>query len=107
MAGQGSVARGLFQIFLYEMRAQVDVALDERSLTDVDKGVNLARFNDQDVSRSCLKVLSVDGPAGPPLFHEHDLVIRMTVQPWPPPRRGAYEIGGNRDVAVLRSYELM
>ena len=97
----------LFQIFLHEMRAQVDVALDEWSLTDVDEGMNLARFDDQDVSRSCLMVHSVDGPASPSLSHEHDLVIRMTMQSWPPPRRGIYQIGRNRDVAVLRAYELM
>src|SRR6185503_907661 len=97
----------LFQIFLHEVRAQVDVALDERSLTDVDEGMNLARFDDQDISRSCLMVLAVDGPASPSLPHEHDLVIRVTMQPWSPPRRGVNEVGRNRDVAVLRPYELM
>src|SRR4029453_13208845 len=97
----------LFQIFLHEMRAQVDVALDQRRLADVDEGVNLARLDDQDVSRSCLVVLSIDGPASPALSYEDHLVIRMAMQPRSPTRWGVYEKGRNRDVVVLRSHELM
>ena len=90
------------------MRAQVDVALDERSLADVDEGMNLARFDDQDVSRSGLMVLSVDGPARPtsppsrtrPCRKDDDAAVV-------PDPAGVYEVGRNRDVAVLRSYELM
>lgn len=67
------------QVLLNESGAEVDINLDQRRIADRLETVNLASFNDEDVSRAALKVSPVDCPDPSPFTDELNLIIWMAM----------------------------
>src|SRR5579871_2882077 len=75
------------QILLYESRAEMNVHLDERAIPDGFEAVNLARFDNENVSSATFKRLSVHGPYPAAFPDKLDLIVGMPMRPGPLARR--------------------
>jgi len=85
----------------------VNVELHERLVADIGKTVNLARFHDENVTRSRLTRFAVHDPPPAALLDERNFIIRMTVRARPAPGRRVDKVYRDRDAALIRTDELV
>jgi hypothetical protein len=83
------------------------IELDERSVTDAAKSVNLAGLDDENVTRPCFEFLSVDGPETAAFPHELDFVVRMTMRARATTRQSAEQEHGDVHIAVVGPDEVV
>ena len=97
----------LCQILLNESRTDVNVELQQRLVADVREAVNLACFHDENVACSRFARFAVDDPSSASLLDECDFVVGMPMRSGPAAGRRVDEIHRHRDVALVRTDELM
>jgi hypothetical protein len=83
------------------------IELDEGPVADAAKAVDLAGFDDQNVTRSGFELLPVHGPHTAAFPHELDLIVRMAMGSGTASREGAEEEYGDTHVALLGPDELV
>jgi hypothetical protein len=74
-----------FQILLDEAGTEVNVELYKWRIPNRLEAVDLASFDDKDVSSATLESVAVNRPHSPAFADELDLVIRTPVRPRPEP----------------------
>jgi hypothetical protein len=85
----------------------MDVHLDQGRVANTPKTVDLPRLDDEDVPGTGLELLPIDGPEAPTFPHELDFIVWMTMRTGAAPWQRTEQEGGDIDVAILRSNELM
>src|SRR4051794_39624574 len=95
------------EIFLDEPRAQMDIHLHRRRVSDAREAVDLAGLDHQDVARRGLELLAVHGVQSAALTHELDFVVRMTMRTGAAPRLSTEQKRRDGDVAMLGADELV
>jgi hypothetical protein len=83
------------------------IELDQRSVTNAAKTVDLAGLDDENVTRPRFEFLSVDGPEPAAFPHELDFVVRMTMGAWTTARERAEKEHGDVDITVVGPDEVM
>jgi hypothetical protein len=71
------------------------------------KAVDLAGLDHENVAGAGFELLSIHGPEAATLGHELDFVVRMTMRPGTAAGKRAEEKGGDVDVAVIGSDEVV
>jgi hypothetical protein len=89
------------------MRTEMHIDLNERRVASTAKTMDLTGLDDQNVSRTGFEFLTVYYVKASTFPDELHLIVQMPMWSGPPPRQGAEEEGGDVDVAVLRSDELV
>ena len=69
------------QIFLDELRTDMDIDLHERRIADALEAVHLTRLDDENVARSRLEFLAIHRVEPAALSNELNFVVRMSVRP--------------------------
>ena len=70
------------------------IELDERSVSNAAKTVDLTGLDDENVTRPGFEFHAVDGPETTAFPHELDFVVRMAMGAGTPAREGAEEKHG-------------
>jgi len=95
------------QILLFEPRVQVDVDLRQCPIADINEAVRCARFDHKHVALSGLVNLIGHDETCASLLHNDHLVVLMTMQPGSSAWLSFHKKDGNRDVAIVRTDEVV
>ena len=83
------------------------INLDERPVANASEAMDLPCLDDKDVAGAGFEFFPIDRPEAPTFSDELDFIVRMAMGARAPPRQRAEEEGGDIDVAVLGSNELV
>ena len=89
----------LAEVFLNELRAEMYIQLDERSLNAAE-AVNLPGLDHQNIARTGLELLAVHHVQGAAGLNELDFIVRVTVRSRSAPRPAVEQEGRNADRAL-------
>jgi hypothetical protein len=95
------------EVFLYETRTQVDIQLYKRRIANDLEAVNLACFDDKNITRASFECGTVDRPDPSTFSDELNLVIRMTMGTWSGTRVALKKEHRNASVTLFGSNKLM
>jgi len=85
----------------------VDIELHQWNVADACEAVNLARFDDENISRASLEFLALDDIAAAALPDELDLVIGMPVRSGTAAGLPMKEECGDAHIALIRTNEIV
>jgi hypothetical protein len=85
----------------------MDINLDQRCIADAAETMNLPGLDDKDVTGAGFEFLPVDVPEAPAFPDELDFIVGMTMGSRAAPGKGAEQKGGDIDIPVLGSNELV
>jgi|SRR5689334_2613189 len=94
-------------VFLNELRTEMDIELHERNVADACEAVDLACLDDENVSGARLEFLAVDDIPTAAFADELDLVVRMTVGPWTAAGSAVEQKDGDAHIAVVGANEVV
>jgi microcompartment protein CcmK/EutM len=85
----------------------MDVELNQRLVPDAREAVNLAGFDDENVTGPSLELLTVDAIEAAAVLDELNFIIRVPMRTGTAARKAVKEKGGDVDVAVVGSHDIV